>query len=57
MAEPEENTYVITVVLRGVKKAEALEFAKALDPAATWAGVHPPEVFIAHLKDYTCPDL
>jgi hypothetical protein len=57
MAEPDENSFVITAVLRGVKKSQALEFAAQLEIAAIRAGIYPPEVFTAHLKDYTCPDL
>jgi hypothetical protein len=52
MAEPAENTYVITVVLRGVRKAQALTFSRALEQAAFISGIpSKPEVFTAHLKD------
>lgn len=52
MAEPTENTYVVTIVLRGVKKAQALEFAEcAKNSANYYTHMDKVEVFTAHLKD------
>lgn len=52
MAEPEENTYVITVVLRDIRKKDAVEFASNIrDGARYWADDGKAEVFTAHLKD------
>jgi hypothetical protein len=50
MAEPEENTYVITVVLRGVSKKDALKTAGWVRWAASFVTDNV-EVFTAHLKD------
>jgi hypothetical protein len=50
MAEPTENTYVITVILRGVSKKEARKTAEDIHSAAFFATDNV-EVFTAHLKD------
>lgn len=52
MAEPEENTYVITVVLRDIRKRDAVEFAGNIRDGANYYVHHDNiEVFTAHLKD------
>lgn len=54
MAEPEENSYVITVVLRDVKKAQAVEVARIIReriPFIVDGLPFPAQVLTAHLKD------
>lgn len=51
MAEPEENTYVITMVLRNVRKQTAIDLAGELNWLAYQHGIPSIETFTAHLKD------
>jgi hypothetical protein len=51
VAEPAENTYVVTVVLRDTRKRDALEFADDIGHHARAACSGEFDIFTAHLKD------
>jgi hypothetical protein len=51
MAEPAENSYVVTITLRGVKKPDVLEFVDHLKPYAVMTGAQHTDILTAHLKD------